>query len=729
MEGSAQTPLRAGEDRYPVWAAVPLLGAVALAPLVAGYQEVLPPLFLSLLIWIAFLVRVLSPGAPPLRAPAGGWLAAAFPVLAGASFFWSANLGATVTQAILYASYAALLWLSADLVRHRRGTWLLSAVLGGALIAAGLALREYLEHLKAGEAGWRAYGQFTNPNFLAGYLVPSLLLTLAASLRRPETFKPSSWALAMGLITATLAGAITATGSRGGLYSLLAGLVIFALLLLFRRTQVEREAWPRLAALVALLVMIFAALSAPLRHREAAMTGGSLPAELCPETGKSAVSDSNQFRVLTWKGTLKMGAKRPLTGWGAGSYETAYAPHTIAGFTRQAHNSYLQLFAEQGVPGVLLWVLLLLVAFYRLLRAARSPEWYWVPGLGGALVASTLHNLLDSVLFVPAIALLTWALLGMATAGREEAAAPDSARADRNRQTAGSTRKVAATVAWVIGVVGLLLSGGQVIGQSLLKEGAAGMTPMNASERLDTLRSAEKFLPWDLQVARAESRAYASMGLDHLDDAIREAHRALRIAPYRMPTYQWIGTLYRAQNRPDLAMEQYKQGLRHAPNEVVLLYAFSEMLQELGQRADALKVYQRLVQVEASPVGQVRALSEIVEWRFARAHQALANVLAKRDPERAFEHRKAAACLLAQRRQLFLGNPSAYLATEDLDMDRERSLFADEERLWTELADDYRRCGEAHTADLALEQSQKVDADRERLEKIISEVQEAKRPE
>ena len=56
----------------------------------------------------------------------------------------------------------------------------------------------------------------------------------------------------------------------------------------------------------------------------------------------------NRFRTLTWQGTLDMAQKRPLLGWGAGTFETAFPPHQVAGFTRHAHNSYLQLFAEAG---------------------------------------------------------------------------------------------------------------------------------------------------------------------------------------------------------------------------------------------------------------------------------------------------------------------------------------------------------------------------------------------
>ena len=128
-----------------------------------------------------------------------------------------------------------------------------------------------------------------------------------------------------------------------------------------------------------------------------------------------------------------------------------------------------------------------------------------------------------------------------------------------------------------------MLVGVQVVGLLLLKEGLDGLGPMTAREKLPTLRTAQLLLPWDIQVARAESRAQASLGLDNLDEAIRQAHRLLRIAPYRMPTYKWIGTLYKAQGRPDLALATYEQGLRHVPNETTLLYALAAV-QEIYAR-------------------------------------------------------------------------------------------------------------------------------------------------
>ncbi|MGV3723541.1 MAG: hypothetical protein ACO1SX_21810, partial [Actinomycetota bacterium] len=163
---------------YPTAAAAPLLLAMGLAPVAAGYQDPLPALALALLVWISLLLRVGLRSQAPIRPFPLLCAAIGVPVLAAVSAFFSANLGATITHTLLLASWVAALWMAADLARNGRLEWLLIAVLLGSLLAGGLALREYLEHLKAGETGWRAFGQFTNPNFLAGYLVPSLLLTL-----------------------------------------------------------------------------------------------------------------------------------------------------------------------------------------------------------------------------------------------------------------------------------------------------------------------------------------------------------------------------------------------------------------------------------------------------------------------------------------------------------------------------------------------------------------------
>src|SRR5690349_7614419 len=124
---------------YPVAAAAPLLLALGLAPLVAGFQDVLPILSLALLVWISLLLRLGLPARASRTNLGPAWVAAALPLFGVVSCFCSANLGATVTQALLLASYLVALWLVADLVRNGRAAWVLGGVLIGALLAGGLA--------------------------------------------------------------------------------------------------------------------------------------------------------------------------------------------------------------------------------------------------------------------------------------------------------------------------------------------------------------------------------------------------------------------------------------------------------------------------------------------------------------------------------------------------------------------------------------------------------------
>ncbi|MCC2671152.1 MAG: Lipid core-O-antigen ligase, partial [Armatimonadetes bacterium] len=430
MERATQASTVSESSNYPLLAMAPFLLSLAIAPLVAGRVGAIPALSLALLVWISVLLRLLIPTAPSLRPTLGGWLAVGYVVIVAATFFVSANQGATVTEAILHASYAAGLWLAADMVEHRQTGWLLGALLAGGFVEGGLALREYLQRYKAGDVNWRTTAGFTHPNFLAGYLGPMVLLTLGVAQRRPAEFKPSTWLLATGLLTAPVVSAFVTTGSRGGILSVGCGAVVLVFLLLLRRRELDREAWVRFGSLCAVAAVVAFALSSPLRGRDTVMEVAGLSKELCPHSGKTSAGESNQFRLLTWRATLNMGKARPVLGWGAGSYEVAFAPHAIAAYTRHAHNTYLQLFADQGLLGLLGWLSLLGLAVGCVVRGVRVPEWYWLPGVGAALVAHAAHSVFDSLSIIPAIPPLIWVLIGIATARRPRAEAEPSPRVD-----------------------------------------------------------------------------------------------------------------------------------------------------------------------------------------------------------------------------------------------------------------------------------------------------------
>lgn len=88
--------------------------------------------------------------------------------------------------------------------------------------------------------------------------------------------------------------------------------------------------------------------------------------------GKEA---SLEWRFSTWRGAVKMIGEKPLLGWGVGRYPLHQQPFTGTGeppavvaangprIWDEAHNSYLQIAAELGVPGLLLWLSVLVASF------------------------------------------------------------------------------------------------------------------------------------------------------------------------------------------------------------------------------------------------------------------------------------------------------------------------------------------------------------------------------
>ena len=83
---------------------------------------------------------------------------------------------------------------------------------------------------------------------------------------------------------------------------------------------------------------------------------------------------SNLERINRWNCALRMWQEKPVFGWGPGTYQFYYAPFqhsseitiisTNFGDAGNAHSEHLGPLAEQGVPGMLLMVVLVLVVMY-----------------------------------------------------------------------------------------------------------------------------------------------------------------------------------------------------------------------------------------------------------------------------------------------------------------------------------------------------------------------------
>jgi probable O-glycosylation ligase (exosortase A-associated) len=172
--------------------------------------------------------------------------------------------------------------------------------------------------------------------------------------------------------------AVFATYSRGAMIGLCLSLPL-TLVLTWRK---DMAVW---VATVAACVAIYAA---PRQWVERMQT-------ITPTAYKDTSSGSK--RMKSWYVALRLGLDHPFLGAGFRPFEPDVYEQYMPGYwdNHDAHNHYLQVFAEHGVPGLLLFVGLLVSLFLTLLRTVRAtrgdPEREWISDaaqfIGVSLVA------------------------------------------------------------------------------------------------------------------------------------------------------------------------------------------------------------------------------------------------------------------------------------------------------------------------------------------------------
>jgi O-antigen ligase len=111
---------------------------------------------------------------------------------------------------------------------------------------------------------------------------------------------------------------------------------------------------------------------------------------------KGSASNATSGRTTLVSGGLELFAKRPLEGYGSGSFETEYKLHskaaqaTAESAVSASHTIPVTVAAEQGILGLAVYVALLVAAFTVLFRAAgRSPPRIAIAACFAALVLHT----------------------------------------------------------------------------------------------------------------------------------------------------------------------------------------------------------------------------------------------------------------------------------------------------------------------------------------------------
>lgn len=597
-----------------------ILCAVAFfAPVFAGATSAVAAISIQTAIFLAALLRVVKAMKDRCIGLPGGLIAPVllvFSVLLGISAFGSVSLHATLRELANMFGYLLVFLMVADLRGNRRAmNAVLASLVLSAMVVGAVGVKEYLMSYRVAGSDWRVFSTFFNPDYFAGFLVLLLPIVIAWFLSK-TSISISAISAAAGLFTL---GSLMLTGSRfGALAGFIGGVAFFGMAGISK--SIGKSERIRLLIIIVPAFLAVAVLAKPLVHK------------LSGEHGVKAESHSMNFRLYTWQGTARMAAANPVKGTGLGTFEYAYPKYAKVGYTRLAHDSYLQLAAEAGpLAAVSLIVLLAITVFPTmwavLMRRFRADDddsvgqFVWEPktdllvcGLIAGVLASCARNLVDSDWYITAVGLSFWIVLG-AVVGLAYPVERKVVRFTPNSYAAVSTGLALALVLLMFGLTG---AGYFAEGDSLAMQGdiPAAMDAYKQAASIDRLDPVPHLDLAKCYMSMAEglgNSTYAERAKDELETAAS-------LTPTSGKTYYRLGKTLDYLNERDEAIVSANKALKYDPNSPEVLNLLAELLERSGKHSESLDIYRRMIQVESSPYEQVRAVPEFVEPLYIFAH-------------------------------------------------------------------------------------------------------------
>jgi O-antigen ligase len=126
-------------------------------------------------------------------------------------------------------------------------------------------------------------------------------------------------------------------------------------------------------------------------------------------TGKQHLQPifSTVMRLNYWKDTLRIIKASPLAGVGLGNFNLEQS--------RYAHNSYLQIWAEMGILGIIAWMWIIFESLrtgFKKLKLSENQN-YTLAALLSANFTFLIHNLIDFSFFLSEVSWIWWIILGL----------------------------------------------------------------------------------------------------------------------------------------------------------------------------------------------------------------------------------------------------------------------------------------------------------------------------
>jgi O-antigen ligase len=506
---------------------------------------------------------------------------------------------------------------------------------------------------------WHTFSTFFNPNPLAGFLGMALFLALGGLLftiaRRKEN--PRAWAFP-ALATLLILAALPATDSKGAYLSIYFAGLFFLVLLITTRPLADAKK----TLLISLLLLITLAL--PIGS---IMTHPSLKAEAAKQL--SLQNKSNMFRYLTWKASYNMAKAHPWLGVGPGAFEYGFGRFAIAGYTRRAHQNYLEAAATIGFPGMVGFLWLLgsgVIGVSRAFRRAAGLDKYRAAGALGALLVMIFHSLLDYDWYLGASQLYFFlaAALGISAAPPGETSLSHS----RRKWPAG------------IGILVLIVLAGKALtlggAEKELQQARQLRIQGRSWEAKDHLEAAQR-LASVYAKAKWLSGVVLAKDLQRFPEALPPLQQAVALEPAEATYWNSLGEVQARIGQFDKAIQAFSRAAKQNPQFLRPQLHLAEIKLLLGKPADAVSAWEKIIQIQQGPAGKYQAIDYEVKTEYAEAHYDLGLAGSKGfapDGEAALRHFQSCQEILAEYERIGRGLDEQRRAIGDVDPGKTEQL-------------------------------------------------------
>jgi len=320
-------------------------------------------------------------------------------------------------------------------------------------------------------------------------------------------------------------------------------------------------------------------------------------------------------RLLMWRTTFEMIKDRPIFGSGIGAFKMNYLnyqaeflksnPYYIeySGKARDAHNDYLQMWAEIGIIGLGIFIGIILMFYSLIIDYLRKNESdndkIIVVGLILGITCFLIHCLFTFPLHVPALGGTFFALLGLTViyTRKINLAKTDSDNRPKEFKFKNKGIKIALTIFVLIFMVGAvnLVAVRPYIAEIQYFNGMRHNVDGNYREALTYFEHAASLYPYNGRILHALGTTYYNLGnLSKAEEILLQTTR------YRIDanTFYNLGLVYRQARLLSKAEEEFKYAVYLMPKFTKAHYELGYLYFVQEKFDDTIEQWNKILEIE-----------------------------------------------------------------------------------------------------------------------------------